>query len=66
MNTKSHNVVDAEEQFSELERLAESAYPGINDLLTAYGKHENALHQAEAYFSILSPAPRFTTSDGSI
>lgn len=53
-------------EFTELEAVAERVCPGISELLQAYGQHEAAVVQANAYLSVVAPPVNFTTTDTSV
>lgn len=63
--TTSSEAGGVEAEFESLESTAECVYPGLNELLQAYGGHESAVRSADAYLSILSPLAQFTTTDSS-
>ncbi len=54
-----------ETEVRQLEERAATEAPGILDVLRAYGDFDAAMRQADEYFALVNPIPRFTASDSS-
>lgn len=56
---------ETETEFRRLEEALGETNPGVLDLLRVYGDYEAAARQADAYFRLMTPAPRISTSNTS-
>ena len=54
---------EVERSFAELQQRLEENNPGVMDVLRVYGRHEEALRQADRYLGILGVRPRITASN---
>lgn len=52
-----------EAEFGKMEADAEKVAPGIMGVLIAYGRHEEAVKQADEYFAALTRTCKETTSN---
>lgn len=53
------------QEFHEMQEALAAANPGVMELLRVYGDYDTALRQATNYLNMLSPVPRFCTTDSS-
>jgi len=58
----SNGLSTIELAFAEMEREAETAFPGLNDLFTVYGTYADSLAKADAYLNSAQPRMKFAAT----